>query len=309
MMARIFVREGRLRSGWRVGLYLACYLIGLLIVQTPVSVLYVGYAMLRGARTASDLLAVLQLDRLPIWFFLVLKVAELAMLLPLTYLFCRFLDRRDWISLGFRLERGWPADMLLGLALGGAQMLAILGIGWVGGWLSVGLPDRAALARGLAEGAVAAALFVLVAVGEELIFRGYLQVNLGEGIGRWEALVFASLLFGVTHALNPHFGWMALLNIALAGLAMGYGRLVTGNLWLPMAYHLSWNFFQGPVFSLPVSGMRYAGLLQVANRGGAPLVTGGAFGPEGGLVGTLALLSSFLAFWLWGRRRGRRRET
>ncbi len=307
-ISRLFVLNGRLRSGWRVGLYLVFYLVGLLAIQIPMAILYVGYLLLQGVGDMSDVLAAVQPDRLPLWFFLALQVAELSMLLPLTYAFRRLLDRRDFASLGFRRDRGWTLDLLLGLVLGAVQMLGIFGIGWAGGWLSVGLLDGAALARGLAAGGVAAAMFVLVAVGEELTFRGYLLANLCEGSGPVLALALTSLLFGVFHALNPNFNLLALVNITLAGLVMGYAWLVTGSLWLPMAYHFSWNFFQGPVFSLPVSGVRYGGLLAVADRGTFPLVTGAALGPEGGLVGTVALLSAFPILWLWRcwrRRRGR----
>jgi membrane protease YdiL (CAAX protease family) len=232
---------------------------------------------------------------------LALKSAELAMLLPLTALFRRFIDRRRWIGLGFYRGRGWHHDILLGLGLGGAQMLAVLGIEWAGGWVSVGVPDLAALIDGLQVGVGAAGLFLVGAVGEELMFRGYLQANLCEGMGSVPALVVTCLLFGVFHALNPHFSWVALLNVALAGLSLGYGRLVTGALWLPMAYHLSWNLTQGALLSLPVSGVRYGGLLEVTDLGIAPLLTGGAFGPEGGWISTWVLLSSFPVLWAWGR--------
>jgi len=302
-ISRLFVLEGRLRSGWRVGLYLALYIASLLAVQVSLSILYVTFLMLRGVSELSELLAAVQPGRLPLWFYLLLKGAELVVLLPLTYAVRRLLDRRDFASLGFRRDRGWPLDLLLGLVLGGVQMLVIFGVGWMGGWLSVGLLDGAALVRGLGAGLLAALLFLLVALGEELVFRGYLLVNLCEGIGPVLALVLTSMLFGLFHSLNPNFSLLALVNITLAGATLGYGWLVSGNLWLPMAYHFSWNFFQGTVFSLPVSGVRYGGLLAVADRGTAPLVTGAAFGPEGGIVGTLALLLAFPVFWLWGRWR------
>ena len=302
-ISRLFVLEGRLRSGWRVGLYLALYIASLLAVQVSLAILYVTFLMLRGVSELSELLAAVQPGRLPLWFYLLLEGAELAVLLLLTYAVRRLLDRRDFASLGFRRDRGWPLDLLLGLVLGGVQMLVIFGVGWMGGWLSVGLLDGAALVRGLGAGLLAALLFLLVALGEELVFRGYLLVNLCEGIGPVLALVLTSMLFGLFHSLNPNFSLLALVNITLAGATLGYGWLVSGNLWLPMAYHFSWNFFQGTVFSLPVSGVRYGGLLAVADRGTAPLVTGAAFGPEGGIVGTLALLLAFPVFWLWGRWR------
>jgi len=302
-LSHLFVRNGRLLSGWRIGLYLVCYLVGLLMIQTPLVGLYIGYLVSQGIASTSDLLAEVRPDHLPIWLSLALKLAELILLLALTYLFCRLLDRRSLIGLGFRLDRGWIPDLLLGLVLGGVQMGLIFGIESASGWLSVGLLNGAALARGLGEGLIAAGLFVLVAVGEELMFRGYLQVNLREGLGLSPAIVLTSLIFGLFHALNPNFRWMALINLVLAGLSYSYGRAVTGNLWLPIAYHFSWNFHQGAVFALPVSGMRYGGLLAVADQGAVPLLTGAAFGPEGGLVGTLVVLLSFPVFWLWGRWR------
>ncbi len=299
--SRLFVLDGRLRSGWRVMLYLACYGIALLLVQIPILVLYIGYLVWRGTASMADIVAQLQADRLPAWLYGALKLGELAMLVPLTLLFRRFVDRRTWVSLGFRRERGWPLDLGLGLALGGMQMALIFVVGWVGGWLDVSMLSGPALVRALADDLIVTAMFVLVAFGEELMFRGYLQVNLGEGIGTWPALLLASVLFGLFHGLNPNLRWLALVNIALAGLSMGYGRLVSGALWLPMAYHWSWNWFQGAVLALPVSGVRFGGLLHVVDRGTAPLLTGGAFGPEGGLIATGALLLSFPIFWWWGR--------
>jgi membrane protease YdiL (CAAX protease family) len=184
-------------------------------------------------------------------------------------------------------------------------MALIFGVEWASGCLGVSLLSGRALVRALADNLIFTAMFVLVAIGEELMFRGYLQVNLGEGIGTWPALLLTSALFGLFHGLNPNLRWLALVNIALAGLSMGYGRLVSGALWLPMAYHWSWNWFQGAVLALPVSGVRFGGLLHVVDRGTAPLLTGGAFGPEGGLIATGALLLSFPLFWWWGRRHGR----
>ena len=95
---------------------------------------------------------------------------------------------------------------------------------------------------------------------------------------------------------------LALVGIALAGVFMAYGYLLSGSLWLPIAFHFAWNFAQGPLFSFPVSGLASEGLL-LLERGDSPsLVTGGAFGPEGGLLGVIALLLGLLLLWLWWRR-------
>jgi membrane protease YdiL (CAAX protease family) len=302
-ITRLFVRDGRLRSGWRVILYLVCYVLGLLVVQTPIVGLYVARLLAQGLNTPASLMEALQPSQLPMWLDTALKVAELLMALALTYLLGRLVDRRAFAGFGFRLTPGWAGDLILGGALGAGQMLLVVAVEWAGGWLSVGLPDAMGSIRVLADASWGVALFLAVAVGEELIFRGYVQTNLREGAGLAVALALSSVLFGLFHALNPNVTWVGLLNIALAGVAMGYGYAVTGNLWLPIAYHFAWNYVQGPVLSLPVSGARYGGLLAAIDRGAAPLITGGAFGPEGGILGTLVLLSTFPVLWWWGRQR------
>jgi membrane protease YdiL (CAAX protease family) len=301
----LFVSRGRLRSGWRAALYLGGYLLGLLATQIPLGILYVVYLTSTGVADIAGLQAALQPDRLPLWLYLAFKVGELFVLLPLTYAASRWLDRRRFVALGFGTDRGTSLDLFLGLALGGVQMLAITGIEWAGGWLSVQFLGGEALLRALVDALLAFALFVLVALGEELMFRGYLQVNLQEGTTPLLALLLTSLLFGVFHALNPNFSWLALANIVLAGLVLGYGRLVMGSLWLPMAYHFSWNLSQGVVFGLPVSGVRYGGLIKAVDQGTARWLTGASFGPEGGLIGTAVLLAAFPVLWLWGRWRQR----
>jgi hypothetical protein len=113
-----------------------------------------------------------------------------------------------------------------------------------------------------------------------------------------------SLLFALLHGLNANLSWLGMLNIALAGVAMGVGYRATGRLWLPMAYHLGWNLAMGSLFGLPVSGIRFRGLLIAADYGRLPWLTGDTFGPEGGLLATLLLLGAVGVFGWWGRRRG-----
>jgi membrane protease YdiL (CAAX protease family) len=287
-----------------VVLYLFGYLGGVLATQVPIGFLYVAYLGLTGTTDLSALQAALQPDRLPLWLYLALKVAEVVVLLVLTYVCCRWLDRRRFVALGFHFDRSAVLDVLLGLGLAGLQMLAIFCVELGNGWLIVQLPGASNLLHRLAGAVLAVVLFVFVAVGEELMYRGYLLVNLLEGTTALLALVLTSLLFGAFHALNPNFGWLPWANIVLAGLAIGYSRWVTGNLWLPIAYHLAWNLSQG-ILGLPVSGVRYGPLLTVVDQSPTAWLSGASFGPEGGLVGTVALLSSFPMFWLWGRWRRR----
>jgi hypothetical protein len=118
-------------------------------------------------------------------------------------------------------------------------------------------------------------------------------------------LAVSSILFALFHALNPNLTPLAMLNLFLAGVALGVGYWATRSLWLPIAYHLSWNFVQGSILGLPVSGMRYGGLLLIADWGKAPLMTGHTFGPEGGLLATGMLVGAIGVFGWWGWKSGR----
>ena len=298
----IFTHQGRVRAGWRVTIYLLLYVLLTLVVQTPIAGAYAVLLVIEGQVALPDVSAALQPQNLPLWLFTVLKAADLLLVLGLTYLLGRFLDRRKFVAFGLR-PRGWGGDTALGLLLGAVQMAAILALGWGGGWLAVSVPSLADLGSRLVALAVGLLLFGLVAWSEELLFRGYVQTNLCDALPGALALGITSVLFALFHAMNPNLSWVGVLNLALAGAAMGYGRLVTGNLWLPVAYHLSWNLVQGSILGFPVSGMRYGGLLTIADGGLAPLLTGMDFGPEGGLLGTLILLAAFPVFRWWGGKR------
>ena len=144
--------------------------------------------------------------------------------------------------------------------------------------------------------------FALVGVAEEILMRGYpFDVLLRQG-SIWSALLVTSMLFSLMHAMNPDISWMGFGNILLAGIWLGVARLVTGSLWLPISLHTGWNFFLGSVFGFPVSGIHERSLF-VTETGGPAIITGGTFGPEGGLLATAVLLLGTGALYLPALRR------
>ncbi len=289
-----FIKEGRLRPTWRVLLYLAAYLVGQLLTQIPIF----------GAYLLSRQVEEISLERLPVPLLTLCALASLLAVLVITWAFRRFLDRDTLLGLGLQRSKGWKREIGTGLILGFLLMAFIFGVEWTLGWVRVQgfawqrQPPMALF--GILLGY--ASFYTFVDLGEELAFRGYVLQNLRQEWGSPVALLTSSFLFAVLHGLNPHFTPLALVGIALAGVFMAYGYLLTGSLWLPIAFHFAWNFAQGPLFSFPVSGLASEGLL-LLERGDSPsLITGGAFGPEGGVLGVIALLLGLLLLWLWWRR-------
>ncbi|MEI7037556.1 type II CAAX endopeptidase family protein [Fulvimonas yonginensis] len=173
-------------------------------------------------------------------------------------------------------------DGALGLATGALLFSAVVGALWLlGSYHMVGVdPDAHWLAAALTVGLGAG-------VGEEIIARGVLYRLVEEGLGSWAALVVSALFFGAAHLSNPGATVWAGLAIAIeAGLLLGLLYLVTRSLWVCMGLHAAWNFMQGTVYGIPVSGTRADGWL-VSTRTGPDWLSGGVFGAEASVVALL----------------------
>jgi membrane protease YdiL (CAAX protease family) len=184
--------------------------------------------------------------------------------------------------------------LMLGLLAGvGVFSVAVAAAAAVGVYRITGAGDL----TGLAPALISAALFP--AISEELVFRGILFRWIEEFGGSWVALVLTSALFGAGHLANPHASWIAAVSIALeAGVMLGAAYMLTRSLWLPMGIHAAWNFAQGEIYDIPVSGMPVHGMVQ-ANLSGPPLLTGAGFGLEASLSAIIpATLFGVSLLWL-----------
>jgi hypothetical protein len=173
-----------------------------------------------------------------------------------------------------------------GVAIGAASMTAVVAIFMIADWYQIKPPLRAVASARMPSHFVGSVCgFFPAALSEELLLRRYLLVGLERRVGTWVALVTSSMLFGLLHWTNPHASLWTTVALAL-DMQLGAAYVLTRSLWLPLGIHFAWNVLEGPVLGLRVSGYQFAGLLPSRVRG-PQAWTGGAFGPEGGLVATL----------------------
>ena len=145
---------------------------------------------------------------------------------------------------------------------------------------------------------------ILTAFMEELLFRGMLFRWIEAFAGSWAALVVTSALFGLAHIFNANATWMSSLAIMVeAGALLGGAYMLSRNLWVPMGLHAAWNFTQGFLFDVPVSGNDMHGLVQ-AKLSGPVLLSGGPFGLEASMIGVVLSIPLGAFLILLAARRG-----
>jgi len=275
--------EKRLRAGWR----LLVNLIFLFIISIPFALSAVLIQLIK-----------------PEWRSIGLVIAN-GLPIVLAVLLSRVLvDRRSLRSLGLQISWRAVVDVLAGIAIAAAQLALVFGIQLAMGWITVDgfgwqesglLPTLGGLLLWLG-------LFAAVGFYEELFSRGYQLQNLEEGLNTFWAVLLSAGFFGLLHIANAGASWISTLGIMLAGIYFAFGYLRTRTLWLVVGLHFGWNFTLGPILGFPVSGMQTTSVL-IPNVTGPEIWTGGAFGPEAGLVVLPAFALGVGLIWLYTRGR------
>ncbi len=295
-IASIFINpdERRLRAGWRLLAHffiLAACLVAFGVVLSPLFL----WMELGGDS-----------------FLLINALVGLGAITTSVIIARHFVDKRSFASLGLQVNMRGAVDLFFGFVITAAMMGLIFFIEWAAGWLTLeGFAwEFQNPGRVTGQALLMLAVYLFVGWQEELIGRGYWLQNLEEGLTRsgtsssgqgldW-AVFISSLFFSLAHYGNPGFAWAPLLGLLISGYFLAYAYIRTRSLWLPIGLHIGWNFFEGTVFGFQVSGTEsYRLILQSVN--GPTLWTGGAFGPEAGLVLLPGLALGTAAIWWYTR--------
>jgi len=211
----------------------------------------------------------------------------------------RGVDHRPVAGLGIALSAETPRHVLLGVLIGAAGLLVAVALMLLTGSVSYATQPGSAPAW-LGVVAAQALFFTVAALAEEALFRGYGFQVLVRLAGPPAAIALSSALFALAHGGNPEVGVFALINIFLAGILLAIAYLRTLSLWFATAVHMGWNWTMATLFDLPVSGLAmFDTPLYEPHVGGAQWWSGGAFGPEGGMVGTIGFIAALAATLTW----------
>lgn len=286
MHPMLFNNFGRLRSGWRLAIFLLVLIFFSVIWEQTVRTLYGLVSSYRSIPHPELVLG------------MVYRGGLLLIALGVGYLCAHLLEELPWRSLGASFSKGWFKDLMIGSAIGFATLVVAVVIAIAGRGLrfSINHVDWAAMLRSMVG---AGLILVIAAFAEEAIFRGYALQTLTRAGLAWLGVALTLALFGVAHLTNPNaVPGFTFANTSIAGLWFAVAYLRTRSLWLPLGLHWSWNWALGWFFGLPVSGLNLAShpLLKASETG--PLwLTGGGYGIEGGIAATIALALCTLFLW------------
>lgn len=274
----IFIVDDRLRPIWRF--FLSVVLLFAAFVLTKETL---GTVFLIGKVHPSEWVAAF-------WQSLLGLVAIIAAFKLMTAVF----DRRPLGSMGVAFHPRWWRELGRGLVVGAAMLFLAIVLERVCGFAHFTFTPHPMLRAG----SFSFVMFAVAATHEEAVFRGYPFQRLAESITPVGAIAATSALFGLAHLANPHRSWISTLNTALVGVPFAIAYLRTRSLWMPIGMHFIWNFLLGFFLGLPVSGLTISASVLTARVGGPIWLTGGPYGPEGGLLamGAILVVTVYLTF-------------
>jgi membrane protease YdiL (CAAX protease family) len=268
---------GRPRSGWRIVIFTFLFLAAIKI--SDLVVLRVDWAGIPNGYQLFDLLG---------------RVFILGSALVAGYLCTYLVEGLPWRSLGLTFKTRWFYDLVVGsiigflsICLGVATAAATGGLKFNFGSSDVIWPTaRAVVGTGV--------VFLIAALAEEAVFRGYPLQTLARARMAWLGVLLTSVPFAFAHFWNPNIvRGVTFANTTLAGIWLAVAYLRTRNLWFPLGVHWGWNWALGSIFGLPVSGLTLLSHpLMHGEDHGPKWLTGGSYGIEGGVAGTVALVVS-----------------
>ena len=214
----------------------------------------------------------------------------------IVWLFRKYVDKESFKSLGFETKY-FAKDISIGLIIG----FIIMAIGFLILLASNQIQFKWFQFK-ISNLTLSIGIFIIVALSEELLVRGYILSNLMNSFNKYLALIISSAIFSLMHGFNPNINLLAFIALFLSGILLGLAYIYTKNLWFPIALHFSWNFFEGTIFGFNVSGLTGYSVVDFEIHQNT-MWNGGAFGFEGSIFSILfQLIAIFIVFIIFKKR-------
>lgn len=223
------------------------------------------------------------------------KLVDTIVIFMVIFILLKVLDNKGLKDIGLNSIIKNRFGLLLGLVLGAVSMIIIFVILLVSN--NITLSNSLVKPSFSSSILIGIPLFILVAISEEIMCRGYILNTLNQMKKPWLSAAISSAIFAFLHLANPNVKLVGILNIFLVGLLFSCMYIRTKSLWMAIGYHFAWNYFQGNIFGFPVSGQTQSNGIYIIKGVKENILTGGAFGPEGGILVSIVIIAGMIFVW------------
>lgn len=290
-------KADEIRSGWKIVIVLGLYGVFQFVFSMLFGIIYGGIFAISNGRTVSTTDIQVEITRIMTtgkYSQVISQGVDFAILLLVLLFILKKIDKKDFRKIGLVKMSSHLKELLYGLLLGAASMTCIFFILYFKG--DITLSNSLSSPKFIPATFTGLIVFIIVGIKEELLSRGYCITALNSMGKPWLSIIISSLIFSSLHLFNPNVKMLGLFNIVIVGLLFGYMYVKTENLWMPIGYHITWNYFQGNIFGFPVSGTSPSGIYTFSNVKDN-IFTGGAFGPEAGILTTIVIIIGAVVVW------------
>jgi uncharacterized protein len=296
-MKGIFMnKHGQMRSGWKIGLVLVMTLFAIFVINyfiDTLAILTLFSSLKFKSLGIEEDKALQSILNSPVRTYM-LKIGSNLAMISAVYGGIKLLDRKKLRDTGFIISLKSIRELAIGLILGAISISAVFFILLKSQNIKLlGNSSNSSLSSSVLWGL---AVFIFVGISEELFSRGYCMMVLKQVKAKWFSPVVSSVIFAILHIVNPNLRVIGLFNILLLGLLFAYMAIKTKNIMMPIGYHITWNFLQGNIYGLSVSGTATESIYKIEVLSDN-LLTGGAFGPEAGLLTTVVVILGAGVVW------------
>lgn len=280
-------------------MFLGVFIVVQIIMGIPIVglevILLVTNADAMAAIMAGDLQATIaiEMEILASEPMMVGQLLATSLMILITILFCKLIQKRKLSTLGYKKPGMWK-EYGIGALVGLGMMTIIVLIGMVTGSLELQFNSEVLTAGGMGMLVLLLIGFLIQGMSEEVLCRGYFLVSIARNKGNvWLGIIVSSIAFAALHLGNLGIAPLAFVNLILFGLFAGVYFVKRGNIWGIAAIHSIWNFAQGNIFGILVSGNDFGTTVFTSSiNENMTFINGGDFGLEGGILTTIVLTAA-----------------
>jgi membrane protease YdiL (CAAX protease family) len=283
-------KEGKVHSGWKIAGMMGVTFLIFIIASTIVGII-AGFLIMPKLVSSGEINpdALVFTDSQMYLINTVSAFLQEIIMIAVPIIIWKFIIKRSLSEMGLKPVLKHSKELLVGLALGAASMTVV--------FLSLILSGSSEVVSWKphfsSEQLVYLVLYIFVGFAEEIFSRGYMMSVMRQTKSISLIIFVPSIIFALLHSMNTGVGIIPYINLALVGVLFAVMYLRSGNLWMCIGYHITWNYFQGYVYGFKVSGQAADGIITTTAKKFS-LLNGSAFGPEGGIFVTIIILVGLL---------------